>query len=65
MATSRLQLIAELQRLDREHIAAAQSGIACAALDELLERYSYSELQIVADFLAADSARLRQDQASD
>jgi hypothetical protein len=65
MAKTRLQLIAELHRLDREHIASAQSGADSADLDELLERYSHSELTVIVDFLAADSARLRGRVASD
>ena len=57
---SRLQLLDELRRLDREHTAAARGSDAVTepAFDELLERYSYAELQVIADFLAADTERL-------
>ena len=49
---SRLQLLDDLRRLDRQHTGAR----ADAALDELLERYSYGELQVIADFMAAYTA---------
>lgn len=60
---SRLQLLDELARLEREHIQAA--GTLCAAPGsadapgELWERYSYGQLQVIADFLAADLERLQ------
>jgi hypothetical protein len=59
--SSRLQLLEELRRLDREHTAAARGMdiLAASAFDELLQRYSYSELKVIADFLAADVERLR------
>ena len=57
---SRMQLLDELHRLDRAHgqarIDAADSSPA--DLDALLERYSYGELAVIADFLSADTARL-------
>jgi hypothetical protein len=56
---SRLQLLHELQRLSDEHAAvtiAAQAGEGTAA--ELWDRYSYGELTVIADFLAADIQRL-------
>ncbi len=52
---SRLQLLVELRRLDQEHTGAPPDP----AFDELLERYSYGELQVIVDFLAADTDRLR------
>jgi len=52
---SRLQLLDELRQLDIVNTGAA----ADPAFDELLERYSYGELQIIADFLAAYTERLR------
>lgn len=57
---SRLQLLDELRRLDREHAEAARHPGAGsdAMLHQLFERYSYGELQIIADFLSADTARL-------
>jgi hypothetical protein len=57
---SRLQLLDELRRLDREHTAAARgpANPPAPALDDLLERYSYAELQVIADFLDADTERL-------
>ncbi len=56
---SRLQLLDELHRLDREHAEAARQlgAVNDAALNRLFERYSYGELQIIADFLTADTAR--------
>ncbi|HEX5142820.1 MAG TPA: hypothetical protein VFW21_03020 [Mycobacterium sp.] len=57
---SRLQLLGELSRLDHEHTAAALlAGSAPQGFDRLLERYSYGELQVIADFLAADTVRLQ------
>ena len=57
---SRLQLLDELHRLDREHTEAARDlgAGSDATLAQLFERYSYGELQIIADFLSADTARL-------
>ncbi len=57
---SRLQLLDELQRLDREHTEAARNLtiVGDGALRRLFERYSYGELQIIADYLSADTARL-------
>jgi hypothetical protein len=57
---SRLQLLDELRRLDGVHTEATRRvGVAAeAALDQLFERYSYGELQIIADFLSADTERL-------
>lgn len=57
---SRLQLLDDLGRLTREHTAAAR-GLAAtpaSACDDLFERYSYAELQVIADFLSADIQRL-------
>lgn len=51
---SRLQLLDELRRLDREHTGTPTD----AAFEEILERYSYGELQVIADFLTADTERL-------
>jgi hypothetical protein len=56
---SRLQLLHEVHRLSDEHAAAtiatpAQEG----ATAELWDRYSYGELTVIADFLAADIQRL-------
>lgn len=52
---SRLQLLDELCRLNSEH-----TGVAADAMfDEILERYSYGELQVIVDFLTADIGRLR------
>ena len=57
---SRLQLLDELHRLDREHTEAARDlgAGSDATLAQLFERYSYGELQIIADYLTADTARL-------
>ena len=49
---SRLQLLDDLRRLDRQYTGAP----ADPALDELLERHSYGELQVIADFMAAYTA---------
>jgi hypothetical protein len=57
---SRLQLLHELHRLSAEHAAiiiAAQAN-ATPAPTELWDRYSYGELAVIADFLAADIQRL-------
>jgi len=56
---SRLQLIADLRELEQAHTAAAAAVAQPAAVETLLERYSYGELQTIADFLTADTARLR------
>jgi hypothetical protein len=57
---SRLQLLDELHRLDRKHAEAARDLGAGTdvTLDQLFERYSYGELQIIADYLTADTERL-------
>ena len=60
---SRLQLLDELRRLDQIH-ADAVSGLQRAAgalpgLNDLFERYSYAELQVIADYLSSDITRLR------
>ncbi len=58
---SRLQLLDELRGLDREHADATvrlREAWPDSTLDGLLERYSYGELMVIADFLAADTARL-------
>jgi hypothetical protein len=57
---SRLQLLHELQRLSTAHAAtvvAAQSNTTPTSA-ELWDRYSYGELTVIADFLAADIQRL-------
>lgn len=59
---SRLQLLDELRRLDRLHAeVTVAAGVPAPAFDDILERYSYVELQVIADFLAADIDRLRAD----
>ncbi len=59
---SRLQLLDELRRLDRLHAeATVAAGAPGQAFDDVLERYSYGELQVIADFLTADIDRLRAD----
>ena len=55
---SRLQLLDELRRLNAEHTGAPGD----AAFEDVLAAYSYGELQVIADFLAADIARLRSGQ---
>ena len=57
---SRLQLLDDLHQLERAHSEAAGgvSSSVDADLDALLQRYSYGELQVIADFLSADTARL-------
>ena len=57
---SRLQLLDDLHRLSAEHAAiilAAQAKATDTAA-ELWDRYSYGELTVIADFLAADIQRL-------
>jgi hypothetical protein len=57
---SRLQLLHELHRLSDEHavtILATQAN-AKATSAELWDRYSYGELAVIADYLAADIQRL-------
>lgn len=57
---SRLQLLDELHRLDRAHAQAVVGAADSrpADLGALLERYSYGELAVIADFLSADTTRL-------
>lgn len=52
---SRLQLVDDLRRLNAEHTGAPSDD----AFDAVLANYSYGELQVIADFLAADTERLR------
>jgi hypothetical protein len=57
---SRLQLLHELRRLSAEHAAtilAAQANAKTTSA-ELWDRYSYGELAVIADYLAADIQRL-------
>jgi hypothetical protein len=56
---SRLQLLHELRRLSAEHTATVRAVQDDAAdTGELWDRYSYGELAVIADFLAADIQRL-------
>lgn len=52
---SRLQLLDDLRRLNAEHTGAPSD----TAFEDVLASYSYGELQVIADFLTADIARLR------
>lgn len=66
---SRLQLLDELQRLDYRHSEATvilhtAAASPSASLAQLCERYSYGELEVIADFLAADTERLRAEAAA-
>ena len=51
---SRLQLLDDLRLLNRELAGTNADG----EFDALLERYSYGELQVIADFLTAYTERL-------
>jgi hypothetical protein len=56
---SRLQLLEDLRKLEREHNAAVPgSAEAEPTFDRLLDRYSFGQLQVIADFLSADTERL-------
>jgi hypothetical protein len=66
---SRLQLLDELRRLDQTHANAVRGSVSRLpaadalpghlSLDGLFERYSYAELQVIADYLSSDIARLQ------
>ena len=51
--------ISSISALHAEATVAA--GAPGQAFDDVLERYSYGELQVIADFLTADIDRLRAD----
>jgi hypothetical protein len=56
---SRLQLLGDLRRLDREHAEAVRLHAEDESPTDLWERYTYGELAVIADFLEAYTRRLQ------